>query len=310
VRSVQPEQAVQLYLSHLRVERNLAENTLAAYGRDLGRFVEFLEARGVGDVAAVGPAEIAAHLAALARQGLAASSQSRARSAVRTLFRFLTDELRLARNPADEVEAPRPWRRLPDYLTLDEVDRLLAAPDASTVRGLRDAAMLEVLYATGLRVSELVGLRLAHLDLEVGYVSVLGKGSKERIVPLGEVALERLRTYLDAARPVLTRGHPSAFLFPGRRPGAPLTRQGFWRLLGRYARATGIARAVSPHKLRHSFATHLLERGADLRSVQLMLGHADLSTTQIYTHVNRERLRRLHARFHPRSRVGGDRETS
>jgi len=297
-----PDRAVELYLAHLRVERNLAANTISAYGRDLARFVGFLEERGRQAIDQVGAADVAAHLGELARAGIAPRSQARAHSSLRTLFRFLSDELRLERNPADDVESPKPWRALPEYLTLDEVDRLLAAPDARTPRGLRDAAMLETLYATGLRASELVGLKGSDLHRDVGYVAVVGKGSKERIVPLGEEALARLQTYLEIARPVLLRGRSSEFLFPGRDPARPMTRQGFWRLIKRYALAAGIERRVSPHKLRHSFATHLLERGADLRSVQMMLGHADLSTTQIYTHVNRERMKRIHAEFHPRSR--------
>ena len=297
-----PDRAVELYLSHLRVERNLSSNTIAAYGHDLARFVGFLEERGQQAIEQVGAAEVAAHLAALARSGISPRSQARAHSSLRTLFRYLTDELRLERNPAQDVESPKPWRSLPEYLTLPEVDRLLAAPDARTTRGLRDAAMLETLYATGLRVSELVGLTLLDLHSDVGYVTVFGKGSKERIVPLGEEALARLQIYLDTARPVLLRGRPSQYLFPGRDPVRPMTRQGFWRLLKNHALAAGVQRRVSPHKLRHSFATHLLERGADLRSVQMMLGHSDLSTTQIYTHVDRERMKRLHARFHPRSR--------
>ena len=293
-----------LYLNYIKVEKGLSRNTIEAYARDLRSFVGFLESKGCGDIGEVSPATILDYLVALSEKGLSPSSQARNLVAVRGFFKFLQIERILDRNPTVVIQLPRCGRKLPTVLTLDEVEALLAQPLRSAQpphpRHYRDSAMLEVLYATGLRVSELCGLQVVTVNLEVGYVSTVGKGDKERVVPMGESAVEAVSTYLAGPRAELLSGRSSPFLFITAR-GTALTRQGFWKALGRYALAAGIRGRVSPHMLRHSFATHLLERGADLRSVQSMLGHADISTTQIYTHVNRARLKEVYDKYHPRS---------
>jgi integrase/recombinase XerD len=235
----------------------------------------------------------------MSKAKLAVRSQARHLVAIRQLFKFLVKERVLKEDPVADIELPKPARSLPGFLDVDEVTRLLGVPDVKTARGLRDRAMLEVLYATGLRVSELVSLPFDGVDLERCFVLVRGKGNKERVVPFGQVAAAALKDYLDSARASFGRNDTSLFLRAG---GEPMTRQGFWKLLKGYARDAGITKPISPHKLRHSFATHLVENGADLRAVQAMLGHADLSTTEIYTHVNRERLRRVYGEHHPRAR--------
>jgi integrase/recombinase XerD len=294
------EPALDLFLAHVRVEKGLARNSVEAYARDLRRYVEHLEVLGVGSWDRVGRAEIQAHLAELLRRGLSARSQARALSAIRSLHRLLFAERLTPVDPADEIDAPRAGRRLPELLSHEEMGRLLASPDPRTAAGARDRAMLELLYATGVRVSELVGLELNDLNLETRMLVARGKGNKERIVPVGAPAAEAVRAYLVSARERLLRGRRTKDLFVTPR-GHRLTRQGFAKLLRRYARSAGIRRPVSPHKLRHSFATHLLEGGADLRAVQEMLGHADVSTTQIYTHVERSHVKRLYQRYHPRA---------
>lgn len=292
--------ACDLFLGHLKVERNLSPNTIEAYGRDLVRLGRFLDGRGVRLAAEVTVVCLTDYLLALAGEELSARSRARALVAIRGLFRFLAGEREIDGDPTETIDAPRIGRRLPDVLGMDAVDRLLAAPPTDTPRGLRDAAMLETLYATGLRVSELVTLAIGDLNLSAGWVRVTGKGRKQRLVPLGQAAAERLTAYLAEVRPRLVRNQAERAVFLTER-GRPMTRQGFWKLLRRYSRAAGIPRDVSPHKLRHSFATHLIERGADLRAVQAMLGHADISTTQIYTHVSRARLVELYRKHHPRA---------
>jgi integrase/recombinase XerD len=294
------EPALDLFLAHVRVEKGLAANSVEAYGRDLHRYLEFLRRRGAGSWQEVGRAEIQAHLAWLVEQGISPRSQARALSAIRSLHRLLAAERVAPSDPSDEVDAPRPGRPLPHLLSLAEVEGLLAAPDPRTPSGARDRAMLELLYAAGLRVTELVSLGVNQVDLEARVLLARGKGSKERLVPVGAPAVEALRRYLAGPRAHLLKGRKSRDLFVTSR-GGRMTRQGFWKLLGRYARAAGIRRPVSPHQLRHSFATHLLAGGADLRAVQAMLGHADVTTTQIYTHVDRSQARRLYDRHHPRA---------
>jgi integrase/recombinase XerD len=294
------EPALDLFLAHVRVEKGLSANSVEAYGRDLRRYLGFLSERGLSSWMDVRRANLQAHLAWLLSRGISARSQARALSAIRALHRLLAAERIAAEDPSDEIEAPRPTRRLPGLLSVDEVERLLATPRPRTAAGARDKAMLELLYATGLRVSELVTLDVNQVDLESRVLLARGKGSKERLVPVGAPAAEALRRYLAGPREALLRGRRSRDLFVTPR-GGRMTRQGFWKLLGRYARAAGIRRAISPHKLRHSFATHLLSGGADLRAVQAMLGHADISTTQIYTHVDRSHLQRLYQRHHPRA---------
>ena len=291
-------QGIDLYLMHIKVERGLARNTVEAYAGDLRSFLDYCLRHEVVETEGVSSRLVVDFLLWLTGEGLSARSQARRLVAVRMLFKFLCGERHLAKDPTAAVELPRIPQRLPGVLGTEEVERLLAAPDRRTLLGLRDAAMLETLYATGIRVSELVGMRLADLHLERGYVMVFGKGSKQRLVPLGEPAILLIEEYLENVRPVWDRGHPGLFLTQRRRT---MTRQGCWKLIKGHARRAGIKVAISPHKLRHSFATHLLDHGADLRAVQEMLGHADISTTQIYTHVSQARLYRMYDAHHPRA---------
>ena len=292
--------AIQQFLDHVRVERELTPATVEAYGRDLARFAHFAAGRSVAAADAVRSIDILDFLVHLTEKKLSARSQARRLIALRQLFKFLKAEKIAPGDPTEDVDLPRFGRKLPDYLTVDEIDQLMATPDRRTPRGLRDAAMLEVLYATGLRVSELVKLRLRDVNFDAGYLMTLGKGRKERLVPVGEAALASVRAYVEEARAASLRGRALDTLFLTHH-GRAMTRQGFWKLLGRYAVAAGIRKRISPHKLRHSFATHLVERGADLRAVQAMLGHADIGTTEIYTHVSRGHLRSVYDRLHPRA---------
>ena len=294
------EPALDLFLAHIRIEKGLAANTIEAYGRDLRSYLEHLSKSGVGSWDAVDRKHVLSHLTALAGTGLSRRSQARALSAIRSFHKLLASERVAAADPCDAVEGPRPSRKLPGLLSMEEVERLLAAPNVRSAAGVRDRAMLELLYATGLRVTELISLGLGDVDLETRMVLARGKGGKERIVPLGAPAADAVGAYLAGARAGLLHGRVTGDLFVTPR-GHRLTRQGFAKLLDRYARVAGIERRISPHKLRHSFATHLLAGGADLRAVQEMLGHADISTTQIYTHVDRTHVQRLHAKFHPRA---------
>lgn len=287
------------YIQYIQVERGLSPNTVAAYRRDLARFGQYCERHKL-EVAAVGRKDAAAHLGELYGAGLDSRSVARALSSMRNFFRFCVQEEYCPADPTEQIESPRVWKRLPKFLSEDEVERLLKQPDGATPLGLRDRAMLELLYATGLRVSELVNLRTGDAQLEAGFVRCLGKGNKERLVPVGRKALSALEMYLRDGRGNLSRRRTTSHLFLSRR-GRGLSRQQFWHRLKIYARAAGIRKALSPHVLRHSFATHLLEHGADLRSVQILLGHSDISTTQIYTHVAQEHLKELHRRHHPRA---------
>lgn len=285
------------YLEGLAVERGLSENTVAGYRNDLTRLGEALAKRG-SDMLTVGAPDLAAHMRELQRQGLSPRSISRALSAIRGFYENLVVLRDREDNPAVNLIPPKLWRPLPTVLSEDQVESLLAAPDLSTPLGLRDRAMLELLYATGLRVSELVGLQIPQLRLDAGFLVAFGKGSKERIVPVGESAEVWVKRWLTQVRPKVVQGrHQAVFV---NYAGDPMTRMGFWKILKGYSVQTGI-RDLSPHVLRHSFATHLLEHGADLRAVQAMLGHADISTTQIYTHIHQQRLKSLYDRFHPRS---------
>ena len=292
------------YLDHLRVERRLAAHTLESYGRDLKALARFAAATGRPLESFDRPA-----LEAFVRQqmasGLSPRSVARAVAAIRGFYRYLVLDRHLEHNPAEDLRPPRAWPALPTFLSIEQVDALLAAPDVATPRGLRDRAMIEVLYATGMRVSELVGIRGADLHLDADYLTCIGKGNKERLIPMGEEAAEWVRRYQrDGRPPLVTRARAtrrsSPRLFVNMR-GGPLSRVGFWKILKAYGRHAGLPTSLSPHVVRHSFATHLLDRGADLRSIQMMLGHTDLSTTQIYTHVLEARLRTVYDRFHPRS---------
>ena len=292
------ESALQPFLLHLQAERGLSTNTVRSYALDLAKLTEFL-ARMKTPLAKVDEETLIRFIHGQSRGGLSSRSLARLISALRAFFRFMVLEGRIAKNPAADLTAPKSWLALPKYLTVPEVERLLAQPDISKPRGLRDKAMLEILYSSGLRVSELVGLKCVDLNLREGFLICRGKGNKERIVPVGRAAADAVQGYLDTARPVLAKRNTET-LFLTQRGGA-FTRQGFWKLLRIYGTKAGLARKLHPHVLRHSFASHLLERGADLRALQAMLGHADISTTQIYTHVTRERLRRLYDQFHPRA---------
>ena len=285
------------YLAYLRDVRRMSPNTVESYARDLAALAAFAEKRNV-DPTALDRRELEAFVRSLMTGGLSPRSTARAVACVRGFFKFMAVEQRLESSPADDLRAPRAWAALPRFLDLDEVDRLLAQPDVSTPRGLRDKALISVLYATGLRVTELISLKVTNLHLEDGYLTCVGKGDKERIVPIGQEATDWVQRYLAEARPGLI-ARSSPWLFVNAR-GGPLSRVGFWKLLKEYGLKAGIPRNISPHVLRHSFATHLLDRGADLRAIQMMLGHADLSTTQIYTHVLEARLRSVYDRFHPR----------
>jgi len=294
-----PSVAVDAYLDHLRVERRLADHTLESYARDLAALGQFAAGQGAA-IDSLDRQALELFVREQVTRGLSPRSVARTVAAVRGFYRFLVVDRRLDRNPADDLRPPRAWPSLPKFLSLEEVDALIGQPDVSTALGVRDRTMIELLYATGLRVSELVGVRQSDLHLDEQYLTCVGKGSKERIVPIGDEAARWIREYQAGARRELLKGRSSPRLFVNARGGA-LSRVGFWKILKQHGRRARLPRTLSPHVVRHSFATHLLERGADLRAIQLMLGHADLSTTQIYTHVLETRLRKVYDRFHPRA---------
>ena len=298
--SISPLTAIESYLDHLRVERRLAASTLESYARGLRSLAAFAAGRGV-PLEHLDRQALEAFVRERRGSGLSPRSVARAVAAVRGFFRYAVLDGRLEANPADDLRPPHAWPALPKFLSLDEVETLIAQPDVSTPLGLRDRAMIEVLYATGLRVSELVSIRAADLHLDAHYLTSIGKGNKERIVPIGEEAASWVERYQRDARPTIVKARrASPRLFVNVRGGG-LSRVGFWKILKAHGARAGLPRSLSPHVLRHSFATHLLERGADLRTIQMMLGHADLSTTQIYTHVLEARLRSVYDRFHPRA---------
>jgi len=287
-----------IFLDYLAVEKGLAKNSLSAYSVDLRHFGHYLKDLRV-ELDDVERLHIVKYFQTLRGAGISARSVARALAAIRGLFRFLVAERHLKKDPTENLENPKLWSSLPKSMQPEEVEALLAAPDRSTPEGLRDAAMLELLYATGLRVSELIKVRIEDVVMDAGFLRTLGKGSKERIVPFGDTAKEAILAFIEKGRPDLDKfNDPHLFL---TRRGRPMTRQAFWMNIVKHARNAGIKAHISPHMLRHSFATHLLENGADLRSVQMMLGHADISTTQIYTHVSRARLQRMYESFHPRA---------
>jgi len=287
------------YLNYLLIEKGLSKATLNSYSQDLIRYQELLHKNGVDRLSDTDTSLILKHLISLRNSGLGARSRARLLVSIRGIYRFAVQEKLLKHDPARLVDLPKLSLKLPDVLAVDEVTQLLNTPDPNKPIGARDAAMLEVLYAAGLRVSELVNLKLQDINLETGFVRVFGKGSKERVVPIGLPAKTKIAFYIENARKTALKNRLSPYLFVAR-AGKPITRQGFWKLLRRYADQAQIHKKISPHSLRHSFATHLLEGGADLRAVQVMLGHVDISTTQIYTHVTRKHLKDLHQKFHPR----------
>ena len=287
------------YLNHLVFEKGLSEKTIEAYSRDLARYFEFLSHKRIKHITDADTPLILKHLIALRDAGLRSRSCARHLVTLRGFYRFLVQEKVLEYDPARLIDLPKSGLKLPDVLSVAEVNLLLSIPDTKKPLGKRNAAMIELLYAAGLRVSELVNLKFLDVNLEACFVRVLGKGSKERIIPIGIYAKKKIDDYISNARPLLLKNSISQYLFIAR-AGKPMTRQGFWKLLKQYAQQAGIKKKITPHSLRHSFASHLLEGGADLRAVQVMLGHVDISTTQIYTHIAREHLKQMHEKYHPR----------
>ncbi|MGA2719923.1 MAG: site-specific tyrosine recombinase XerD [Candidatus Acidiferrales bacterium] len=293
------EAQVRTFLNYLRVEKGLSDNTIQAYRRDMAKFASFAAERKAG-VTELRREHVVDFLGTLYRRNLDSRSVARHLVTIRHFFRFLLLEGAIESDPAANIESPKFRQSLPEFLSVDEVDRLLRQPDKNDVVGIRDRAMIELMYSTGLRVSELCGLRVSDLQMEPGCLRCIGKGNKERLVPVGKRALEAVQTYLRDARQALARGVASPYLFLNQK-GHKLNRIAFWKILGEYGRKAGLRKSLTPHMLRHSFATHLLDRGADLRSVQMMLGHSDISTTQIYTHVVEERLKQVYNAHHPRA---------
>jgi integrase/recombinase XerD len=290
------EELIKRFLNYLAVEKGLAKNSLESYERDLRKYFHFMKTKSVDDISRT---DVVSFQTRLSAEGIATPSLARSLSAIRGFHKYLMLDGFARMDPTVTIETPRGWKRLPKTLSSTDVDSLLNQPDLSAPIGLRDKAMLELLYATGLRVSELVGLRIPDINLERGFLIVMGKGSKERAVPMGEIAITAIKQYLAHARQTLLNGKDSGLLFiSSKRRG--ITRQMFWERIKFYTIKAGIGKSISPHTLRHSFATHLLDNGADLRAVQAMLGHSDISTTQIYTHVSRERLKQIHEKYHPR----------
>jgi integrase/recombinase XerD len=287
------------FYNYLAVERRLAGNTLESYSRDLRKYFEFLDSRNTKSVLLSTRVDLLTFLNRERKRGLSTRSLARTLSSIKTFFKYLVQDGLLDKNPLQDVETPRQERKLPNILSVSEVETLIKAPDIATPLGLRDRALFELIYATGLRVSELVSLTVNSINVEAGYILVLGKGSKERVIPVGEEALKWVKRYVTESRHKLLAGKNSKYLFTNR-SGMRMTRQGFWKIIKKYCLQLGIIKKISPHSLRHSFASHLLEGGADLRSVQSMLGHEDISTTQIYTHVARDRLKTVHDKYHPR----------
>ncbi len=293
-------QTVQEFIYYLNVERGLSENTLASYRRDLNYFIEYLDAFSINQWADVKRTHIMKYLMEQKNRGKSPSTITRTLASIRSFFHFLLQEGMVTENPSSELESPKQEQKLPQVLSPEEIDKLLEQPDTSNFKGKRDKAMLELLYATGMRVSELISLNIEHVDVRNGYILCQGKGEKERIVPLGQMAISSLSDYLAKSRVRLRKdlSEPALFL---NQHGRRLSRQGFWKILKRYAEKIGFHQIITPHTLRHSFATHLLENGADLRSVQEMLGHSDISTTQIYTQLTRKRLKDVYEKSHPRA---------
>ena len=290
---------VDVYLNFLAVEKGVSLNTLEAYSRDLNRYVEFIEQAGIKDIREISSDNVISFLANLKGDGLATSSSNRSLAAIRGFYRYLLTERVIDENPVANIELARVWMHLPDTLSREDMNLLLRQPGMKTPLAVRDTAMLELLYATGIRASEVISLSMSNINWQAGYLIVVGKGNKERIVPIGRAAFDCLNRYVEGSRRKLSKGKSVNTIFLNR-SGTGLTRQGFWKIVKKYVRKSELHKKVYPHTFRHSFATHLLEGGADLRSVQVMLGHADISTTQIYTHVTRERLKEIHRKYHPR----------
>lgn len=294
---------LQLFMNYLSVERGLSRNTLESYERDLTHFLDFAAAQGISEVEGISKHHISRYLLQLRTQGKAVATVTRSMVSIRSFFQFLVRERAILQDPSIHMETPKQEKKLPKVMSIEEVERLLEAPQTSTPAGSRDKAMLEVLYATGIRVSELISLDMEHLNIPMGFIRCIGKGSKERIIPIGRIASDALLAYIDQMRGKFVKdGTQESGLFLNQQ-GTRLTRQGFWKIIKKYAKEAHILKEITPHTLRHSFATHLLENGADLRAVQEMLGHADISTTQIYTHVTKARMKEVYDQAHPRAKM-------
>lgn len=288
-----------LYIKHMLLEKGLAANSMESYTHDLAVFVDFMVQNGIDEIEAVDTTAILAWLIHLNREGLSARSRARHLIAIRGLFKFLIKEEILTSDPVKLVDIPKTGLYLPEVMTVEEIEKLLAVPDKTVPRELRNAAMVEIIYGAGLRVSELINMKVQDINFDAGFVRIFGKGSRERVVPVGSHAREQTLEWIRIGRPQLLQNTTSRYLFVAR-AGKPMTRQGFWKIIKRYSLKAGIRRNITPHTFRHSFATHLIEGGADLRSVQTMLGHADIATTQIYTHISKAHLLEMHKKFHPR----------
>ncbi|MBF0412982.1 MAG: site-specific tyrosine recombinase XerD [Desulfamplus sp.] len=293
------DKILDLYIKHLLLEKGLSANSLESYTRDLAGFANFMVQNGLEQIAAVDTTAIIAWIIHLQKQGLSARSRARHLIAVRGLFKFLLKEEIINADPVKTVDIPKTGLYLPEVMTIQEIEKLLAVPDITAPRDLRNAAMLEILYGAGLRVSELINMKVQDINFDAGFIRIFGKGSSERVVPVGSHAKERTLEWIKTGRPQLLQNIASKYLFVAR-AGKPMTRQGFWKIIKSYRLKAGVQRNITPHTFRHSFATHLIEGGADLRSVQTMLGHADIATTQIYTHISKAHLIEMHKKFHPR----------
>jgi len=293
------KELIDSFLDYLSVERGLSKNTILSYRKDLDIYTDFLEGCSVDALSKIQKNDIINFMLNQKDRGIAANSIARRLAAIRMFHRFLSRERILKSDPSNLIDSPKLWKKIPDTLSLNEVESLIAQPDIRSKQGTRDRAILETLYATGMRVSEAVNLKKDNVNLDIGFLRCIGKGNKERVIPLGKKAIASIKKYLEASRPAFLKKKECEFLFVSRL-GGKISRQSFWKLVKRYARQAHIKKPMKPHILRHSFATHLLERGADLRSVQEMLGHSDISTTQIYTHINKDRLKSIHRQFHPR----------
>ncbi len=293
------QELLEKYFNYLLIERGVAQNTLEAYRRDLRRFLLIVQEKGFTDFQQIMPEAIIEYLVRIKDEGLSPNSMNRSLAAMRGFYKYLLREKMIEQTPLANIELAKVWMRLPDTISKEEMNLILAQPGVETAATLRNTAMLELLYATGIRVSELIGLTMNSINWQVGFLVVMGKGSKERIVPIGKTAYDCTKLYVEESRPQLMQGKSTDVLFLNRF-GGKFTRQGFWKMVVGYAKKSGLQKKVHPHTFRHSFASHLLEGGADLRTVQVMLGHADISTTQIYTHITRERLKEIHQKYHPR----------
>ncbi|MFA5150863.1 MAG: site-specific tyrosine recombinase XerD [Candidatus Omnitrophota bacterium] len=293
------KELIDTFLNYLSVERGLSNNTIISYREDLNTYLDFIEKNDIDALSKISKNNITNFMFAQKEKGIGANSIARRLAAIRMFHRFLTRERILKSDPSTLIESPKLWKRVPETLSLNEVEALIAQPNVRDIQGIRDKAILETLYATGMRVSEAVNLKKDNVNLDIGFLRCIGKGAKERVIPLGKKAIAGIQRYLDISRPKLLKNKESEFLFVSRF-GSKISRQSFWKIIKKHATAARIKKPIKPHILRHSFATHLLEHGADLRSVQEMLGHSNISTTQIYTHINKDRLKSVHKQFHPR----------